>query len=44
MYKKRDAEIKIDVLFTDNTGDKAGSNTSITIIGYCIKKQFFHRF
>ena len=35
-----DTEIKINVLFTEkkkNMGDKAGSNTSITIIVYCIK-------
>ena len=44
IYKKRDPEIKINVLFTDNMGDKAGLNTSITMIVYCIKKQFFHHF
>ena len=44
LYKKRDSEIKINVLFTDNMGDKADPNTSITMTAYCIKKQFFHHF
>jgi len=44
IYKKRDAEIRINILFTDNMGNKAGPNTSNTMIVYCIKKQFFHHF
>lgn len=37
IYKKRDPEIKINVLFTDNMGDN-GPNTSITMTAYCVKK------